>query len=118
MDTPVSDLQRKVASFVHERNWEKFHTPKDLALSIVVEAAELLELFQWKNNKEIQGLLNDRKYRNRIEEEIADIMIYILVLSNILNTDLSQAVLQKIQTNKDHYPVQKAKGKATKYTEL
>ena len=118
MDTPISDLQRKVASFVHERNWEKFHTPKDLALSIAVESAELLELFQWKNNTEIRGLLNDAKYRNRIEEEMADILIYILILSNTLNTDLSHAVLQKIQTNKNHYPVQKSKGKATKYTEL
>lgn len=118
MDARISDLQKKVSSFVHDRHWEKFHTPKDLALSIAIEAAELLELFQWKNNKEIQGLLNDKKYRNRIEEEIADIMIYIFVLSNILDTDLSQAVLQKIQTNKNRYPVQKAKGKATKYTEL
>ena len=118
MDTPVSDLQRKVASFVHERNWEKFHTPKDLALSIVVESAELLELFQWKNNSEIQGLLKDTKYRKKIEEEMADIMIYILVLSNTLDTDLAKVVLQKIQTNRDRYPIQKAKGKGTKYTEL
>jgi NTP pyrophosphatase (non-canonical NTP hydrolase) len=118
MDVRISDLQKKITSFVHDRHWEKFHTPKDLALSIAVEAAELLELFQWKNNKEIQGLLNDRKYRTRIEEEMADILIYVLTLSNTLDTDLSQAVLQKIQTNKDRYPVQKAKGKATKYTEL
>jgi len=118
MDVRVSDLRNKVAAFVHERNWEKFHTPKDLALAIAVESAELLELFQWKNNKEIQGLLNDARYRNRIEEEMADIMIYLLVLSNTLDTDLSRVVLQKIQTNMDHYPVQKAKGKATKYTEL
>jgi NTP pyrophosphatase (non-canonical NTP hydrolase) len=118
MDARISELQNKVASFVHERNWEKFHTPKDLALAIAIETAELLELFQWKNKKEIQGLLNDTKYRNRIEEEIADIMIYILVLSNTLDIELSEAVLQKIQTNKDRYPIPKAKGKATKYTEL
>lgn len=118
MDTCISELRNKVASFVHERNWEKFHTPKDLALAIAVESAELLELFQWKNNKEIEELLNDTKYRNRIEEEMADIMIYILVLSNTLDTDLSQVVLQKIQTNSDRYPIHKSKGKATKYTEL
>ncbi len=118
MDVCVSDLQNKVASFVHERKWEKFHTPKDLALAVAVESAELLELFQWKNNAEIQGLLNDTKYRKRIEDEMADIMIYILVLSNTLNTDLSQAVLQKMKKNKDHYPIRKSKGKATKYTEL
>jgi len=118
MDTCISDLQKKVASFVHERNWKKFHTPKDIALSIAIETAELLELFQWKTNKEIQGLLKDTKYRNRIEEEIADIMIYILVASNTLDIDLSKVVLQKIQTNKERYPIQKAKGNATKYTEF
>ena len=118
MDARISDLQKKVAKFVHERHWKKFHTPKDLALSIVIETAELLELFQWKTNKEIQKLLNDTKYRNRIEEEIADIMIYILVLSNTLDIDLSKVVLQKIQINKDRYPIQKAKGNATKYTEF
>ena len=118
MDARISDLQKKVASFVHERNWKEFHTPKDLALSIAIETAELLELFQWKTNKEIQELLNDTKYRNRIEEEIADIMIYILVLSNTLDIDLSKVVLQKIQINKDRYSIQKAKGNATKYTEF
>jgi NTP pyrophosphatase (non-canonical NTP hydrolase) len=118
MDVSVSDLRNKVASFAHERDWEKFHKPKDIALAIAVESAELLELFQWKNNKEIQGLLNNPNYRKKIEEEIADIMIYILVLTNTLDTDLVQAVLEKIQKNTDRYPVTKARGNATKYTEL
>lgn len=118
MDVSLSSLQEKVAQFVKERHWEKFHTPKDVSIAIAVEVAELLEIFQWKTNAEVKKLLKKPRFQNRIHEEIADILIYVLVLSNTLDINLSQVVLQKIKTNKTRYPVHKIKGKATKYTEL
>jgi NTP pyrophosphatase (non-canonical NTP hydrolase) len=118
MDVCISELQKKVAQFVKERSWEKFHTPKDVSLAIAVEVAELLEIFQWKTNKEVKKLLKKPHFQKRIQEEIADILIYVMVLSNTLDINLSQVVLQKIKTNKVRYPANKVKGKATKYTEL
>ncbi len=91
----VNYLKEKVVEFRDERNWISYHTPKDLSISISIEAAELLELFQWK----------DSEYdRESLEEEMADVMIYLLSLSDIADIDLGEAVLKKIEKNAKKYP--------------
>jgi NTP pyrophosphatase (non-canonical NTP hydrolase) len=118
MTVCVDELQEKIAAFVEERDWKQFHTPKDVAVSITIEAAELLELFQWKKDKEINQLLSETGFRKQLEHEIADIMIYLLILTESLGIDVARAVTDKIQMNKKKYPIEKVKGSATKYTNL
>lgn len=117
-NTNISELKEKVAEFIHERDWERFHNPKDLAVSISIEAAELLERFQWKSEKEIGELIKDEKEFQEIKEEVADILIYSLSMANRMDIDLSRAVEEKLEKNRKKYPVEKAKGRADKYTKL
>ncbi len=94
----LEDLMEEVKEFRDNRNWKKYHTPKDLALSISIEAAELLELFQWKED----SLKNIEK--EKLEEEIADIMIYLIALCEISDVDLNRAVQEKLEKNREKYP--------------
>jgi NTP pyrophosphatase (non-canonical NTP hydrolase) len=114
----LNELKKKVIAFRDERDWKKFHNPKDLALSINIEAGELGELFQWRTNEEIaEGLKNPKKLQE-LKHELADIVIYCLDLAEETGIDLEQAILEKLEHNKKKYPVEKAKGSAKKYTEL
>ena len=99
-----------------ERDWEKFHSPKNLSMSLAIEAAELMELFQWLTIEESHEIIRDRKKRQAVEEELADVAIYIIDLCNVFNLDLSKAVVGKLRKNARKYPVRLAKGKAHKYT--
>ncbi len=112
--TTLQDLKDKMARFVHERDWEQFHTPKNLAMSIAIEAAELMEHFQWLTIEESNNL-NDAQLAD-IGEELADIIIYSLSLANTLGLDLSQTVSAKMEKNIRKYPSDKVKGKSHKYT--
>ena len=104
--TAIQEVKDKVRAFVHERDWEKYHKPKDLAVSICLEAAELLELFQWKSENEIRDLCkNSKRFMERIEEEIADILIYALSFSNALEIDITTAVNKKLKINEEKYPI-------------
>lgn len=103
--------------FRRERDWEQFHRPKDLAVSVVLEAAELLEVFQWKTDDEVKAHLAGEGMA-RVKEEIADIAIYILLLSHDLGIDLAAAVKDKIRQNELRYPVGKSRGRADKYDKL
>ncbi len=94
----LEELEEEIKEFRDERNWKRYHTPKNLALSISVEAAELLELFQWKED----SMKNIEK--ERLEEEMADIMIYLLALSDIAEVDLTEAVKEKLEKNRRKYP--------------
>jgi NTP pyrophosphatase (non-canonical NTP hydrolase) len=94
----------------------QFHSPKNLACSIAIEAAELLQYFQWKNAEESERVGTDQ--RDRIAEEIADVAIYLLELADTLNVDVIKAIEDKLRVNSKRYPIAKAKGKATKYTQL
>ncbi|MBS3781574.1 MAG: nucleotide pyrophosphohydrolase [Candidatus Thermoplasmatota archaeon] len=94
----IEDLKDEVKEFRDERNWKKYHTPKNLALSISVESAELLELFQWKED----SLKNIEK--ERLKEEMADIMIYLLAFSETSGVNLGEAVEEKLEKNKEKYP--------------
>lgn len=102
----LTELQRLVDGYVSERDWKKYHKPKDIAISIAVESSELLELFQWKPDPVESGKLDD-VLRARLGEEVADIVIYCACMANALGIDLSEALLDKIQKNKRKYPVSK-----------
>lgn len=114
--TTVLELREKVAEFVSERKWEKFHTPKNLAESICIEAAELLEIFQWIESEESRGYAQLEKNKDRVCEELADIMIYSLSVANSINIDLSESVIRKIKQNTEKYPKDKFHGKAREYS--
>lgn len=109
----MKELTEKVLQFRNERNWSQFHNPKDLAISLSLEASELLENFQWKTSEEaIEERMSD------IKDELADVIIYSILLSNELGIDPKEAILQKIKKNELKYPVDKAFNSKKKYTEL
>lgn len=109
----IKELQEKVVAFRDARNWKQFHNPKDLALSISLEAAELLEVYQWSG----ADLYVDKK-QDKVKEELADVLIYCMLMADVCGLDLSEIVLKKLEINNEKYPVEKAFGKADKYTEL
>lgn len=116
-DSNIIDLQKKVAKFRDDRDWKQFHTPKDLAMSVAIEAAELMECFQWKSKEDIENYICKNE-SIKITEEMADVLIYLLNLADILNIDIAQALIDKLDKNDKKYPVEKAKGKSTKYNKL
>jgi NTP pyrophosphatase (non-canonical NTP hydrolase) len=109
----MNELIKKVVEFRDLRNWKQFHNPKDLAISLSIEASELLENFQWKTSEE-----SVTENLPKIREELADVLIYALLLSNELNIDPEQAIIDKIKKNGEKYPVEKAYGSNRKYNEL
>lgn len=115
-DTTVLALRRRIGAFVRDRDWEGFHNPKDLATAIAIEAAELMELFLWKGSDEVDEATGHHEGRDRVEEELADIMILCLSLANRLEVDVADAVAAKVASNEAKYPVELVRGKAHKYT--
>ena len=103
----------RVLQFRDERNWRQFHTPKDLALSLSLEAAELLEVFQWSGAD-----LTCRDKLPRIREELADVLSYCILMADVCGLDLDEIMNEKVSRNEEKYPVDKAWGNAAKYTEL
>ena len=112
----MNEVVRKIREFRDERDWMQFHDPKNLAVSIVIESAELLEHFQWKDKTEIDRHVADNL--GGIADEIADVAIYLFELSDNLGIDLKGAMLAKLEKNATKYPVEKARGVATKYDKL
>jgi len=113
----IGIIKEKLRDFSKERDWEKFHNPKNLATALSVEASELLEIFQWSNDGGLSEI-NDPKKRKEIEKEIADIFNYLLKLVDILNMDLEKAALEKIKENGEKYPIEQSKGKSVKYSQF
>jgi dCTP diphosphatase len=109
--TTVGDLRDAVATFVDNRDWRPFHSPKNLAMSIAIEAAELMEHFQWLTGEEAQAAVEDPGERAAVAEELADVIIYCLSLSNALDLDISSAVLGKLETNEHRYPADEFRGR-------
>ena len=109
----MNDMQQKIIAFVKEREWEQFHNPKDTAISLSLEAAEVLEHFQWKTEAEIKRYIKTNK--NDIGEELVDVLYWVLLMSHYLKIDMNSAFEQKMQKNKLKYPVNKAKGDKSKY---
>jgi NTP pyrophosphatase (non-canonical NTP hydrolase) len=112
----LEDLTRQIVKFRDERDWKQFHSPRNLAASISIEAAELLECFQWSSDETIAEDVEKR--RSEIEEEIADVLIYALLLAHDTGIDPAEAVRQKLAKNDAKYPAERAKGNRAKYTEL
>lgn len=112
----INELQKRVVKFRDARDWKQFHNPKDLALSLVLEATEVLEHFQWKNTEETQEYIASNK--QRIGEELADTLYWILLMAHDMDIDILNVFESKMQKNEAKYAVEKSKGKHTKYTEL
>ncbi len=112
----IAELTNHINTFRDERDWKQFHNPKDMALSISIEAAELLEHFQWKNANECEEYVQTN--RESVADEMADVAIYLFELADLLEMDLGQEMLRKLKKNAVKYPVEKAKGTNKKYNEL
>ena len=110
------ELQAMIRKFVDDRNWDQFHNPKDLSISLSLEASEVLEHFQWKNDEEMAE--HAKNHKNDVGEELADVLYWTLLLANKLDVDLSEVFKAKMQKNEAKYPVEKARGSHKKYTEL
>jgi dCTP diphosphatase len=115
-DTTVELLKKHMEAFVQERNWKQFHTLKNLSMAISIETAELMELFLWQTDADMDSIL--KKKRTAIEHEVADIALYLLSFCSVAHIDLSKAIEEKMALNAQKYPISKSKGKADKYTEL
>lgn len=115
MSSDIANLQKMIRQFVDDRDWDQFHNPKDLSISLALEAAEVMEHFQWKNEEEM--VEHVKNYKADVAEEIADVFYWVLLLSNKLDIDLTEAFKQKMEQNRAKYPVEKAKGNHKKYTE-
>ena len=112
----IAKLTSRINAFRDARDWKQFHNSKDMALSISIEAAELMEQFQWKNAAECEEHL--REIREAVADEMADVAIYLFELANLLEMDLGREMLRKLEKNAEKYPVEKAKGSNRKYDEL
>jgi dCTP diphosphatase len=109
----IKGIQRKLSTFSKEREWDQFHTPKNLAAALSVEASELLEVFQWLTDDQSRKL--DKVQMADVEEEVADIAIYLLRICDVMNINMEAAIKNKLYINAGKYPVETAKGNATKY---
>lgn len=112
----IKEYTRRIIEFRDARDWKQFHNPKDVALSLVLEANEVMEHFQWKNNEEMAKHVVEKK--NDIADELADVLYWVLLMSHDLDIDILDSLDKKISKNESKYPVEKAKGKHTKYTNL
>ncbi|SRR6266404_2053280 len=112
----LDDLQKRVVNFRNARDWEQFHNPKDLAVSMLLEAAEFLEHFQWKSSDEIKAHLKEKG--QDVSDELADVLYWVLLIAHDMKIDLAEAFERKMQQNETKYPVSKAKGSHKKYTEI
>lgn len=112
----IKDLSKQIKDFCEERNWKQFHNLKDLSISLVLEANEVMEHFQWKNEQEIQEYIKTNK--EDVGEELADVLYWILLMSNYLDIDLVKEFKNKMIKNEKKYPVEKSKNKHTKYNKL
>ncbi len=105
MQTTVGSLRAEIVDFVEERNWEQYHAPKSLAMSIAIEAAEIMEHFQWVSNEESQAMVRNEQARAQVADEMADVLIYCLALANQADIDISTAVKAKLERNRSRFPI-------------
>ncbi len=117
-ETTVSALRDEVTRFRDARNWKQFHQPKDLAVGLSIEAAELLEPFLWKTTEEVEAFLRTAEGAAKLREEVADCFIFLLHFAERCDLDLSSALIEKLRQNERKYPVEKSYNSAKKYTEL
>lgn len=119
MKPDLEDLTRHLIAFRDARDWQQFHSMKNLILSASLEAAEIMELVQWKDDDAVEHAAHgDAEFRARLAEECADVLLYLLLICERAGIDLTEAAVAKIDLNEKKYPVEKARGNAKKYTEL
>jgi NTP pyrophosphatase (non-canonical NTP hydrolase) len=116
MPDSLAELQDAIDAFVAERDWTQFHAPKNLAMGVAIEAAEIMEHFLWCSGEESSAL--DEAKRSEVANEIGDVLIYLIELGRSLDIDIIAAARAKLELNREKYPVAKAKGRATKYVDL
>jgi dCTP diphosphatase len=116
--TTIADLKDRVLAFSRERDWEQFHSPKNLSMALAAEAGELMEHFLWADAGGSRDRCRETARRQKIEEEIADVVIYSLEFANVTGIDLAASIEAKLAANAQKYPVEKARGRSDKYTEL
>ncbi|WP_235840253.1 nucleotide pyrophosphohydrolase [Citrifermentans pelophilum] len=114
----IEDLKTSVKTFCEDRDWDQFHGPKDLAIGVITEASELLEHFRFLSDEQAMVLLNNPEEKEEIEDELADVFFFLLRFSQRFDIDLTQALVRKMEKSDKKYPVEKSKGKNTKYTKL
>lgn len=117
-ETTIAELRETLKDFVRERDWEQFHSPKNLSMALAAETGELMEHFLWQESSKSHQIMEDPRKAQAIREELADIIIYALEFANAARIDVSQAIREKVVINAQKYPADKARGKALKYTEL
>jgi len=114
--TPVAELKAAIRRFVEERDWDQFHSPKDLAIGLSIEAAELLEHFRFRDNDEIAAALQDDDFRRNVGHELADCLYFVLLLATNLGLDATAILRDKLEISGRKYPVEQARGSNRKYT--
>lgn len=112
----LNKMQKRIVDFRDARDWKQFHNPKDMAISLNLEASELLEHFQWKDNEEISDYI--KKNKPAIADELADVMYWVLLMANDMDVDITESFEKKMKHNEGKYSIEKAKGNHRKYTEL
>ena len=117
-DTQLQEIKDRVLAFAKERDWEQFHAPKNLSMAIAAEAAELMEHFLWQSPEASRSDMKAENLRSRVEEELADVFIYAIEFANMTGIDIATIIDTKMNRNAEKYPVEKAKGRSVKYTEL
>ncbi|HKK19387.1 MAG TPA: nucleotide pyrophosphohydrolase [Opitutales bacterium] len=116
--TKLNEIKDKILAFAKERDWEQFHSPKNLSMAIAAEAAELMEHFLWQSPEQSRADVCDDKLRAKVEEEIADVLIFAFQFANMTGIDLSGAIEAKMRKNAKKYPAEKSRGRSDKYTDL
>lgn len=116
--TTVAEIKARVLAFARERDWEQFHAPKNLSMALAAEAGELMEHFLWVTPEASCTIAQDAVKRRKIEEELADVVIYALEFANMTGIDVAAVIEAKMAANATKYPVEKARGRSDKYTEL
>jgi NTP pyrophosphatase (non-canonical NTP hydrolase) len=111
----INALQSRLRQFAQARDWEQFHTPKNLAMALAAEAGELLEIFQWLTDEQASAVTERDEDLQLVRDELADILIYLIRMADVVQIDLEDAVGGKLRDNERRYPVELAKGNATKY---
>lgn len=115
--TTIAALKERVAKFVQERDWQQFHDPKSLSVAIALEAAELMALFVWAGDR-AEAIAMATEKREKVEQELVDILHALLAFANACNIDLTAALLKKMESNARKYPIDRSKGQNKKYTEI
>lgn len=115
-ETTIEEMKVKIKEFIDERDWGQYHLPKDVAIAMTIEVAEILEHFRWKNDKEIEEFIKDPKNKEELGDELADTFMFLIDLSRVCNIDLAEAFERKLKKSSKKYPKELVKGKKEKYT--